>query len=177
MKHKNLAVTAITAAVLCVFSPFSLPLGAVPLSLATLAVCLISCLSPPKQSVTAVIIYILLGAAGLPVFSSFTGGFQQLAGLTGGYIIGYIPCSFVISFLINRFEDSKIIYPMSMTSGIAVCYLFGTVWYSFQTGTGFVESLAVCVLPFIIGDIIKIIAASTLGIMLRKRLKRYIIQE
>lgn len=174
MKHKNLAITAITAAVLCVISPFSIPLGAIPLSLATLAICLISCISPPGRSVTAVIIYILLGAAGLPVFSGFVGGFQQIAGLTGGYIAGYIPCTFIISYLIGRFENSKIIYPISMALGIALCYLCGTAWYALQAGTDFVESLAVCVLPFIAGDIIKIVAASAIGIILRKNLKKYI---
>lgn len=174
MKHKNIALIAIIAAVLCVFSPFSLPLGAIPLSFATLAVCLTACISPPKRSVAAVIIYILLGAAGLPVFSGFIGGFQQTTGLTGGYIIGYIPCSFIISILTRKFKNSKIVYPVSMILGIAVCYLCGTAWYSFQTGTEFIASLAVCVLPFLIGDTIKIAAASVMGIMLRKRLKRYI---
>lgn len=174
MKHKNLALTAILAAVLCVFSPFSFPLGAIPLSLATFALFLISCISPPGRSVAAVIIYILIGAAGLPVFSGFTGGFQQIASLTGGYIIGYIPCAFTVSFLINKFKNSKIIYPVSMMSGTLVCYLCGTVWYSIQTKTDFVASLALCVFPFVIGDVLKIAAASVTGIILRKRLNKYI---
>lgn len=174
MKHKNLAFTAITAAVLCIFSPISFPLGAIPFSLSLFAVCLVSCLMPCKQSVAAVIIYILLGAAGLPVFSGFVGGFQQVAGLTGGFIIGYIPCSLIISVLVGNFGKQKLIYPLSMASGIALCYIFGTAWYSMQTGTGFVPSLAVCVLPFIIGDMVKIILASAMGIIIRKRLKKYI---
>lgn len=174
MKHKNLVLTAITAAVLCVIAPFSLPIGAIPVSFATFAVFLVSCISPPKRSVASVIVYILLGTAGLPVFSGFVGGFQQIAGLTGGYIIGYIPCAFAVSYLTNKFESSKFIYPLSMASGIAVCYLCGAVWYSVQADTDFLSSLAVCVLPFIAGDIIKIIAASAIGITLKNRLKKYI---
>lgn len=174
MNHKKIAITAITASVLCVFSPISLPMGAIPVSLATFAICLISCITPWKQSVVAVIIYILLGAAGLPVFSGFVGGFQQIAGLTGGFIIGYIPCSFIVSFLIGRFPDKKYLYPLSMTLGIIFCYLSGTAWYSLQTDTDFKVAVAVCVLPFIISDAIKIFAASTLGFLLRNRLKRYI---
>lgn len=174
MKHKNLVLTAIMAAVLCVISPFSLPLGTIPLSFATLAVFLVSCISPPKRSVASVIVYILLGASGLPVFSGFVGGFQQIAGLTGGYIIGYIPCSFAVSYLTTKSEKSKFIYPLSMALGIAVCYFCGTVWYSYQTDTDFSAALAVCVLPFIAGDIIKIIAASAIGITLKNRLKKYI---
>lgn len=174
MKHKKLAVTALTAAVLCILSPISLPLGAIPVSLATFAVCLISCILPFRQSVAAVIIYILLGACGLPVFSGFIGGFQQLAGITGGFIIGYIPCSLVVSSLVGRYADKKFIYPLSMTIGIAFCYLTGTLWYSVQTDTAFAACVAVCVLPFIIGDIIKISIASAIGSIIKKRLKRYI---
>ena len=174
MKHKNIAVIAVTAAVLCIFSPVSLPVGAVPVSLGIFAVCLISAFTPYKQSLAAVIIYILLGAAGLPVFSGFIGGFQQLAGITGGFIIGYIPCALITSALIGKFENKKFIYPLSMTIGVAVCYIFGTLWYSFQTNTDIPESIIICVLPFIAGDAIKIAAASATGIILRKRLKRYI---
>lgn len=174
MKYKSLALTAVTAAVLCILSPFSLPLGAIPVSLATFAVCLISCILPFRQSVAAVTIYILLGACGLPVFSGFIGGFQQIAGITGGFIIGYIPCSVIVSSLVGRYADKKIIYPLSMSAGIAVCYLFGTLWYSFQTDTSFAASAAVCVLPFIIGDIIKISIASAMGPTVRKILKKYI---
>lgn len=174
MKHKNLAVTAITAAILCIFAPISLPVGAIPVSLATFAICLISAFTPYKQSVAAVIIYILLGAAGLPVFSGFIGGFQQIAGITGGFIIGYIPCSLITSILTEKFADKKYIYPLSMACGIAVCYIFGTIWYSLQTNTGITASIAVCIIPFIAGDIIKISAASVTGIILRKRLKKYI---
>ncbi|MBQ2973857.1 MAG: biotin transporter BioY [Clostridia bacterium] len=174
MKHKKLAFTAITAAILCILSPISLPLGAIPLSLSLFAVCLISCLLPCKQSVIAVIIYILLGAAGLPVFSGFVGGFQQIAGLTGGFIIGYIPCSLIVSLLVGKYGKQKLIYPLSMTLGVTSCYIFGTAWYSLQTGTGFIPSLTVCVLPFIFGDIIKIILASAMSMTIRKRLKKYI---
>lgn len=174
MKHKTIAVTAITAAILCVFSPISLPMGAIPFSMSIFAVCLISCITPWKQSVSAVIIYILLGAAGLPVFSGFIGGLQQITGITGGFIIGYIPCSFIVSFLIGRYSDKKYIYPFLMTLGISVCYLIGAAWYSLQTNSGFVAALTVCILPFIVGDAFKIAAASALGIILRNRLKKYI---
>ena len=174
MKHRNLALTAITAAILCIFAPISLPVGAVPVSLSTFAICLISSFTPYKQSVAAVIIYIMLGTAGLPVFSGFIGGFQQISGITGGFIIGYIPCALITSSLIGKFSDKKFIYPLSMAIGVSVCYIFGTLWYSLQTNTGIAASVAVCVLPFIAGDIIKISAASVTGIILRKRLKKYI---
>ncbi len=174
MKHKRLTATGIFAAILCIFSPFSFPMGAIPVSFATLAVYLISSLSDYKLSVSSVLVYILLGVAGLPVFSGFTGGFQQLAGLTGGFIIGYLPCAFIISFLTNKFKSKKIIFPLSMIAGTVACYLIGTAWYGFHSKTDFISSLAVCILPFLLSDTIKIAIASIAGFTLRKRLSKYI---
>ena len=168
MKAQKIASTGILAAIICLFAPFSIPAGAVPLSLATFAVYIIACISEPKRATSAVLIYVLLGAAGVPVFSSFRGGFHIIAGATGGYIIGYIPCALIISLLTKKFSDKKFIYPLSMILGTLVCYLIGTVWYAVQAEVSFTAALSVCILPFIIGDIIKITAASALGITLKK---------
>ena len=173
MKTQKIVLIGILAAVICVLAPLSLPMGAVPISLATLAIYIVSCTVNTKISVCAVIIYILLGAAGLPVFSSFQGGFQIISGITGGYIIGYIPCALIIGFLVKRFEGTKWIYPISMVAGTSACYLTGTLWYIYHTNSSFLSALAVCVVPFFIGDIIKITAACAVGITLRKRLKRF----
>ena len=173
MNTKKTALAAILAAILCVVSPISIPFGAIPISLATFAVYIISCTVNKKYATAAVIIYILLGAAGLPVFSAFSGGFHRIAGVTGGYIIGYIPCAFIISLLTERWENKKIIYPVSMIIGTAVCYLFGTLWYMNQTETGFASAAATCILPFLIGDAVKIAAASCIGVTLRKKLKKF----
>lgn len=174
MKIKNLTVTGILAAVICVTAPFSLPLGAIPISLATFSIYLVACMTSKKHAVAAVIIYILIGAAGLPVFSYFTGGFHKLAGLTGGYIIGYIPCAFIIAALTDKFESKKFVYPLSMIFGTAVCYSAGTLWYMIQAGCGFLTAVTACVVPFLAGDIVKIAAASCIGITMRKRLKQFI---
>lgn len=168
MKAQKIAITGLLAAIICLVAPFSIPVGTVPLSLATLAIFVISCTVDTKLSVTAVAIYILLGMAGLPVFSAFRGGLHVIAGATGGYIIGYVPCALIISLLTKKFGGKKFIYPLSMILGTLVCYLIGTVWYSVQAETSFTTALSVCVLPFIIGDVIKIIAASALVTTLKK---------
>lgn len=174
LSAKKTAIIGILAAVICVLAPFSFPAGAIPISLTTLAIYIVSCTVSTRYALPAVMIYILLGAAGLPVFSSFTGGFQQIAGLTGGYIIGYIPCSFIISVLTDKFESKKYIYPLSMVLGTLACYAFGAVRYIQLAECGLLTTLTVCVLPFLIGDAVKIVAASCVGITLRKRLKRFI---
>lgn len=168
MKAQKIALTGILAAMICLLAPLSLPAGAVPVSLATLAVYITACTVNPKLSAGAIIIYILLGAAGLPVFSSFRGGFHIVAGVTGGYIIGYIPCALTVSLMTEKWGKKKYIYPLSMVLGTLECYLIGTLWYALQAKIAFTAALSVCVLPFIIGDIIKITAASALGIALRK---------
>ncbi len=175
MNIRKTATVGILAALICVFSPLSIPFGAIPISLSTLTIYIVSSSVNKKYSVTAVAIYILIGAVGLPVFSSFTGGLQCITGYTGGYIIGYIPCAFIIGMLTDRFESNKIIYPISMIAGTSVCYLFGTLWYMHRAVCGLTEALAVCVLPFIIGDIIKITVASSIGITLKQRIKKFII--
>ena len=175
MNTKKTATVAVLAAILCILSPFSIPLGAIPVSLATFAVYIISCTVSKKYATAAVIIFILLGAAGLPVFSAFSGGFHRIAGVTGGYIIGYIPCAFIISFLVDKFESKKFIYPLSMILGTLACYAIGTVWYIYQTGTAFISALTTCVFPFIIADTVKIAAATCIGMTARKKLRRFIL--
>lgn len=170
MKAHKIALTGILAAIICLLAPFSVPIGAIPISLATFAIYIAACTVNVKISVCAVIIYILLGAAGLPVFSAFRGGFHIIAGVTGGYTIGYIPCAVIIGLFVSRLENKKWIYPASMVLGTVICWIIGTLWYMIQTESSFASALAVCVVPFIIGDIIKISAASALGFTLRKRL-------
>lgn len=172
MKAQKIALTGIMAAIMCLLAPLSVPSGGIPVTLATFAVYIISCIAEPKNAVSAVIIYILLGAAGLPVFSSFRGGFQVLAGITGGYIIGYIPCALAVSLLINKFPHKKFVYPLSMISGTAICCVIGALWYALQSDVSFSAAITAGVLPFIIGDMLKIAAASVLGYTLRKRLNK-----
>lgn len=174
MKANKLTFNAIFAAIICILAPFSFYMGAVPISLATFAVYLAAAILKPVSSVTCIIIYILLGAVGLPVFSGFIGGFQQLAGLTGGYIVGYIPCAFIISSIISRYENKKSAYPLAMLAGTAVCYLCGTAWYIYQSKSGIAAAVTVCILPFLLGDAVKIAAACALSFAVKPRLKKFI---
>ena len=174
MNIKKTAIIGILAAIICIFAPFSVPVGAIPISLSTFAIYIVSCSVNKKYSLPAIAIYILIGVVGLPVFSSFAGGLQIISGYTGGYIIGYIPCAFIIGMLTDKYENNKIIYPVSMVTGTAICYLCGTLWYMYRAECGFSQAVTICIIPFIIGDIIKIIAASCIGITLKKRIEKII---
>ncbi len=172
MKFQKLTLCALLAAFICVLAPFSLPFGAVPISLATFSVYIVSSTVNIGIALPALLVYIFLGAFGLPVFAGFTGGFQQLAGITGGYIIGYIPCLITVSLLTSKYKSKKFIYPVSMAAGTCLCYISGIIWYTFQTDCSISTALTVCVLPFVAGDIIKIVCASIIGFKLRIKLNK-----
>lgn len=164
---KDIAYTGLAAAVICVLAPLSVPIGTIPVSLATLAVFFVSATLGWKKGTIAVAVYILLGLTGLPVFASFKGGAGVIAGPTGGYVLGYVPCAFLTGLLVDLFGKHKFVYPLAMILGLAACYLFGTVWYSISQQVAFVVALSVCVVPFLIFDAVKIVAASALSIIIR----------
>lgn len=167
---KDLTETAVMAALLCVLGPFSIPLGPVPLSLATLGVMLSVYILGTLKGTIACLIYLIMGAIGLPVFSGFSGGFAKIAGPTGGYLIGYIFLALIAGWFIQRFNDKIWMQFLGMCLGTAVLYAIGTVWLARVTGMTFSESLAAGVIPFVVGDLIKIIVSIFLGCAVKKRL-------
>lgn len=171
IRTRELVYTALMAALLCVCAPFTLNIGPIPLSLASLAVYLCAGLLGMTRGTAAVAVYVALGAVGVPVFSGFSGGAAKIVGPTGGYIIGYIPCVFVAALIIYMCKQKIWSYPVGMVAGTAVLYALGTAWYCIQTSTDLLTALKFCVLPFLIGDAIKIAAATLLSIRLRSVLK------
>ncbi len=172
MDIKKITICAVLAAILCMLSPFAFYIGAIPISLSTLAIFLISANTKPAYCVTAVAIYILLGVIGLPVFAGFTGGFHKITDLTGGFIIGYLPCALIVSVLTSSVRK-KIIYPISMITGTAACYACGTAVYTLVSGSDLRTAITACVLPFLIGDIIKIILACAVSCVTAPRIAPY----
>lgn len=167
MKAKDITITALLAAVICALSPFTLPIGAVPVTLATLAVYFVSAVGGVKKGVAAVAIFIILGAAGVPVFSGFQGGFQKLIGPTGGFIAGYLPLALIVGLTVDKFPVKKAAYPISMLAGTVVLYLLGALWFARLTENSFSRALMLSVLPFVPVDVLKIAASSFLAYKLR----------
>lgn len=171
---RSLAYIALLAAVICVLSPFAFNVGPIPISLGSLAVYIAASLIDKWHGTAAVLIFVLLGAFGVPVFTGFSGGFQKLIGPTGGYIFGYLPCAFIIGLIVDAAEKKVWAYPLAMIAGTAALYACGTAWYMFQADVSLPVALAACVVPFLIGDAIKIAAASALCFTLRHTLKRIV---
>lgn len=166
----KMSVIAIMTAVTCVLAPLSIPIGVVPISFTNLAIYFSLYLLGWKMGTISYMMYILIGAIGLPVFSGFSGGLGKLIGPTGGYIIGFIPMAIIAGIGIEKFKNC-ILQFCAMFVGTMVCYAFGTAWFCIVMESEVSAALSVCVIPFIPGDIVKMVIAIIGGGIIRNRLK------
>ncbi len=171
-KTQDLVLCALFAALTAVLSQIAIPIQPVPINLATFSVFMAGSVLGARRGAISQAVYVLLGAVGLPVFSSFTGGMGILFGPTGGYIFGYIAAAWLVGLLAAHCREKAYLLILAMVAGLALCYLLGTAWYIVITHTGFVESLLLCVVPFLPGDAAKILVAALLAPVLRKALSR-----
>lgn len=168
----NMVLIAIMAAVLCVISPFSLPIGPVPISLATLAIYVIIFILGWKKSTISVLVFLVIGLVGVPVFSGFSGGVGKVFGPTGGYLIGYLLLTIVAGLFIEKFEGKYYMYVIGLVLGTICLYALGTLWLAYQAGMSLYAALGAGVIPFIPGDIVKIVVACILGPVIAKQIKK-----
>ena len=169
-KTIDMAYIALFAVLMAVCSWISIP-AVVPFTLQTFGVFVAVSVLGGKRGTLAVVLYLLMGIVGLPVFAGFSGGLGVLLGSTGGYIIGFVFTALVM-WLIERLLGTKTwVLALSMLLGLAVCYAFGTAWflvvYTKNTGAiGLWTALGKCVFPYILPDCLKI----ALALAIRKRL-------
>lgn len=171
-KTKNMVLVSLFAALIAVCSWIFIP-AAVPFTLQTMGVFLAVGVLGGKLGTLCVLVYILLGAVGLPVFSGFSGGVGALLGTTGGYILGFLFSALVMWLMEACLGKKTWVMALSMVVGLLVCYGFGTAWFRFvylrTTGTvGWMTVLSWCVFPFLIPDALKI----CLALFLTKAVKR-----
>ena len=165
-----MVVTALMAAVTCILAPLSVPIGPVPISLTNFAIYLSLYLLDWKKGTLSLLIYLLLGLAGLPVFSGFAGGIAKLAGPTGGYIIGFIPMAIICGFAFEKFSNRGM-QIAGLAIGTIVAYIFGTAWLAIEAHLTFYQALLAGVIPYIPGDLVKIILVVLVGPIVKKRLQ------
>ena len=167
IKTADIATVSLGAALMCICSWIQIP-SAIPFTLQTFALFFIATALGFKKSLAATVVYIFLGAVGLPVFSGFQGGIGALMGATGGFILAFIPASVIVSLTCKKFGKGVVSTSVCCLAGLFVCYAAGVLWYSFVYGGGkLLSGFFVCVLPFIIPDIAKILLAATVS----KRIK------
>lgn len=178
-----LALCGLFAAITAICSYINIPLGftPIPMNLATLAIFLAGGLLGKKYGPLSILVYVLMGAAGVPVFAGFQAGVGVLAGPTGGFLIGYIIAAFVVGLILDkRLSPSKegtfskgqfVLCIAAMIAGLLCCYALGTLWFAHITNTGIVAALVSCVVPFLLLDAIKILVSAMLIIRLRPILR------
>ena len=172
---KNTIFSALCTVFLVLSAWITVP-SAVPFTMQTFAVAFFSAFLGAKSTVMAITSYILLGIFGLPVFSGFQSGAATIFGATGGYTLGFIPFSMIAGTLYKKLGKSFISAFFSMLSGLIACYIAGTLWYAFiylDNFSGIKYILSVCVLPFIIPDILKLSLAAVLVGKAERIIKRF----
>ena len=172
---RTVAEIGVMTALICILAPISIPVGPVPVSLGTLIMFLTVYVIGWKKGSLAVLFYLLLGMAGLPVLAGFAGGFDRFVGPTGGYLMSFLPMSAIAGFLVEKVRNTKL-RPVweffSFLLAMAVNYAVGTAWLSYTSGTTFVAALGVGVLPFVAFDVIKVLIVLSVGPVVRRRLSR-----
>lgn len=162
-KTRDMVYIALFAVLIAICSWISIP-ATVPFTLQTFGVFVAVGTLGGKRGTLAVLIYLLLGAIGIPVFAGFKGGIGALLGTTGGYILGFL-LSALVMWGMEKLLGKKIwMLGLSMILGLLVCYIFGTAWfmlvYARTVGAiGLWTALGWCVFPFILPDIAKIAVA------------------
>jgi biotin transport system substrate-specific component len=168
---RDLVLTGMFAAILCVMAQITIPIQPIPFSLSIFALFLIGALLQPRYAFLAALIYLLLGAFGVPVFAGFKGGLTHLTGPTGGYLMAYPLMTLVTSLFHQLGKKHRIIsLSIGMTISLFLCYLIGTLWFTFITGKTLYVALTLCVFPFVPFDIVKIILAVSVSLLIRKAL-------
>lgn len=177
--HKNIlsiVYVALFASIISVCSLVSIQIGTIPVTLQLLGICLASGFLGWFRGTLSVVIYILLGLIGIPVFAGGTSGFAKLGSPTGGYIIGFIFTALIIDLAVKIFGRKLYVLVIAMILGVLVCYAFGTAWFIILYNNSgknmdIANALSLCVLPFLPFDAIKIAVSAVLVNRLHKFIK------
>ena len=173
MKAKHMALCGLFSAILAVCAWISLPVGDMVITLQTFGIFLTLGLLGGKRGTVSILVYLILGVVGAPVFSGFRGGLGSLLGTTGGYIFGFMLTSLAY-WLITAVKDTPITRFIAMVLGLLLCYGCGSWWYMARYLSADSLTLSAvllkCVLPYLIPDAVKL----SLAWILTSRLKRFV---
>lgn len=169
-RAEKIVVSALFTAIIAVISQISfvMPSG-VPITLQIFAIALCGYILGVKWALSSVVTYILAGAVGLPVFSGFRGGIQQLFSVTGGFIAGFIVLAVLCGMSANSGRRVAII---SGICGLVLCHFVGVLQFSLVSSVGFIESFLVSSLPFLLKDTVLVISAAIISPKLKRNVFR-----
>ncbi len=170
LKLRMMIVTALFAAIIGVMAQITIPLPLVPITGQTLAIGLAATILGSRYGTLSVILYLIIGSAGVPVFAEFSGGISKLIGPTGGYLVGFVPTAFLIGWFMEKraFNFKNAVIANSI--GTLVTLALGTAWLKIAAELSWSAAIAGGFTPFIIVGLIKAVLASWIGILVRNRL-------
>lgn len=165
-------LAAFGAAIIAVLAQVTIPLPLIPITGQTLAVGIIVTILGTRLGTLSVLLYILLGAAGLPVFSGMSGGLGILVGPTGGYIVGFLATAIIMGLYLYKFGITFTQAIIANIIGMIVTLAFGTVWLKIVADYTWTAAFMGGVAPFIVVGIVKAVLAAWIGVIVRRRLER-----
>ncbi len=169
---REIAYIALAVSLITVCAWISVPISAIPVTLQTFAVCLVGGLLGWKRGLPAMFCYLLMGLIGIPVFAGFKAGAAALFGATGGYIFGFVFAALVPALCkllpVKKAAARTALFYGANIVGLAVCYLFGTVWFMLMYKCGLLYALTLCVIPYLLPDAVKLFLAAFLTVRLEK---------
>ena len=162
-----MVASALFAALISICAWISVPVGDIAFTLQTFGIFLALGVLGGKWGCASICVYLMLGVAGVPVFSAFQGGLGVLLGPTGGYLWGFAAAGLVY------WGFEKLCKPIGVILAIILCYGCGCFWFMRYAGgtVGFVAAMVKCVLPYLIPDTVKLYLAYTLADRIRKHVK------
>ncbi|HLQ97812.1 MAG TPA: biotin transporter BioY [Candidatus Dormibacteraeota bacterium] len=171
-KLRMMIVTALFAAIISILAQVSIPLPlGVPITGQTLAIGLAATILGSRFGTLSALLYLIIGATGVPVFAQLTGGLGILVGPTGGFLIGFIPTTFIMGYFLEKTSFTVRNALIANIIGMFVTLFFGTAWLKIVAELSWPAAFAAGFTPFIIGGFIKAFIAAWVGIIVRERLK------
>ena len=172
---RDLCMISLFTAVIVIMAQIVIPMPfGVPFTMQTFAITLAGIVLGSKNGAIASIIYIMLGAIGLPVFANFTGGWQSIIGPTGGFILSFPLLAYLTGLGVELRSKWKGVSILALTLGTCLNLFCGALMFSSITGSSFIAGITACVVPFIPASIVKAILAYILGFNIRKRLQTFL---
>ncbi|MGG0719384.1 biotin transporter BioY [Robertmurraya massiliosenegalensis] len=170
IKLRSMILTALFAAIIGILAQLTIPLPLVPITGQTLAIGLAATILGSKFGTLSVLLYLIIGSAGVPVFAEFSAGISKLIGPTGGFLIGFIPATFIMGFYLEKLGFSFKNAIIANIIGMIITLFFGTTWLKISAGLSWTAAFTSGFTPFLIVGVIKAVLASWIGILVRKRL-------
>ena len=171
VKLRMMIVTALFAAIIGVLAQVTIPLPLVPITGQTLAIGLAATILGARYGTMSILVYLGIGAVGIPVFAQMSGGLGSLFGPTGGYLFGFIPTAFIIGCYLEKTSFTVMNAIIANILGMFVALIFGTVWLKIFAELTWAGAFVGGFLPFLLVGVIKAVLAAWIGISVRNRLK------